>query len=107
MKKKFYNWVYRLALRIIAKNIVIYGNKLTPEYLINKGWILKDGYFIEPNVKDRDLISICWDFDGAEYYSVCHTSKRIYITTETTIEWFENYYLIIHSDNGRYKLAGI
>jgi len=26
---------------------------------------------------------------------------------ESTVEWFELYYLLAHGDNGRYKLAGI
>lgn len=104
MKKKIYNWLFKKAIKVIAINIVKYGNQLTPEYLLNKGWIEKDGYYIEPNMKDRDLVSISFE---AHYYLVWHSSKRTFIALERTIEWFENYYLIIHGDNGRYQLAGI
>jgi len=75
-----------------------------PEYLLKKGWIEQDGYYIEPNMKDRDLVSISFE---AHYYHVWHSSKRTFIALESTIEWFESYYLIIHGDNGRYQLAGI
>jgi hypothetical protein len=104
MKKKIFNYLYKLAIKVIAINIVKHGNQLTPEYLLNKGWIKQDGYYIEPNMKDRDLVSIGFE---SHYYRVWHSSKRTFIALESTIEWFENYYLIIHGDNGRYKLAGI
>jgi hypothetical protein len=104
MKKKIFNWLYKLAIKVIAINIVKYGNQLTPEYLIKKGWIEKDGYYIEPHIKDRDLLSISFD---TNYYRVWHSSNRTFIALENTIEWFDNYYLIIHGDNGRYDLAGI
>ena len=98
MKKKIFNWLYKFAIKVIAINIVKYGNQLTPEYLIKKGWIEQDGYYIESNMKDRDLVSISFE---AHYYRVWHSSKRTFIALESTIEWFENYYLIIHGDNGR------
>ena len=104
MKKKFFNWLYKFAIKVIAINFVKHGNQLTPEYLLNKGWIEQDGYYIEPNMKDRDLVSISFE---SHYYRVWHSSKRTFIALESTIEWFENYYLIIHGDNGRYQLAGI
>jgi hypothetical protein len=104
MKKKVFNWLYNIAIKIIAKNIVKYGNQLTPEYLLKRGWIEKDGYYVEKSMKDRDLISISFE---ANYYRVWHSSRRTFIALESTIEWFENYYLIIHGDNGIYKLAGI
>jgi len=40
MKKKFYNWLFKKALKIIALNLVIYNNQLTPEYLLKRGWLL-------------------------------------------------------------------
>ncbi len=104
MKKKLFNWLYKLALKTIAINIVNYGNRLTPEYLLAKGWIFIDGYYIEPDIKDRDLVSISFE---SHFYRVWHSEKRTFIACESTIEWFENYYLIIHGDNGRYKLAGV
>ena len=104
MRKAIYNWLFRKAVKVIAINIVKHGNKLTTKYLLDRGWIEKDGYYIEPCIKDRDLISIKFE---SNYYRVWHSSKRTFIATERTIEWFESYYLIINSENGRYDLAGI
>jgi len=104
MKKKLLNWLYKLALKIIAINIVKYGNKLTPEYLLKKGWIEKDGYYIESGIKDRDRISIKFE---SNYYRIWHSDKMTFITLENSIEWFEIYYLILHPDNGRYDLSSI
>lgn len=110
MKKKFFNWLYKKAITVIAINIVNYGNKLTPDYLIKKGWVSEydeircKTYYCEPNMKDRDVVYI--EFES-HYYRVWHSSAKTFIALESTIEWFENYYLIIHGDNGRYKLAGI
>lgn len=101
-KKKIYKWLYKLALKVIAINIINHGTRLTPDYLMKKGWILQDGFYIEPNIKDRDLISISFE---AHFYRVWHSSKRTFIAVENTVEWFENYYLLLHPDNGIYKLA--
>jgi hypothetical protein len=103
MKKKIFNWMYGLAIKVIAINIVRYGNKLTPEYLLQKGWIEKDGYYVESNIKDRDLISISFE---ADYCRVWHGANKTFIALEATIEWFENYYCITHN-NGLYDIAGI
>ena len=95
MKKKLFNWLYKYALKVIDTNIEEYGNRLTPEYLLNKGWIEKDGYYIEPNMKDRDLISISFE---SHYYRVWHSADRTFIALESTVEWFEIYYML-HDDN--------
>ena len=110
MKNKFYNWIFKLVMTFIAKRLVHSSNKLTPEYLLSKGWIIsfdevrKKSFYIEDDVKDRDLISVEFDGNG---YRVWHSEKRTFIAAETSLEWFELYYLLIHPDNGRYKLAGI
>lgn len=104
MKKKIYNWLFKKAIKIIALNLVKYSNPLTPEYLIKRGWIEQDGHYFEPNVKDVNRIYIRF---GNNWYSVTHGSKKTYITIESSIEWFENYYLLAHGDNGRFELAGI
>ena len=95
MKKKLFNWLHKYALKVIKINIDTYGNRLTPEYLLNKGWIEIDGYYIEPNVKDRDLILISFE---SHYYRVWHSSKRTFIALASTVEWFETYYML-HDDN--------
>lgn len=104
MKKEIYNWIFKLAKKFISINIVHYGTQLTPKYLIERGWAEEDGYYIEPNIKDRDRISISFEH---HYYRVWHSDKRTFIALESTIEWFELYYLLAHKDNGRYKLAGV
>lgn len=104
MKKKIYNWLFKLSKKNIAINIVKYGTQLTPQYLIERGWVVQNGYFIKPNLKDRDRISI--SFEG-NYYRVWHSETRTFFAMESTVEWFELYYLLAHVDNGRYKLAGI
>lgn len=104
MKKKINNWLFRLAKKVIAKRLVYSSNLLTPQYLIERGWVEENGYYIEPNLKDRDRISISFEH---HYYRVWHSEKRTFFALESTIEWFEMYYLLAHGDNGRYKLAGI
>ena len=93
-----------MALIVIARGIVNSTNRLTPDYLKEKGWELVNGYWIEPNVKDRDRVSIVFE---NHYYRVWHSEKMTFIALESTIEWFEIYFLIIHPDNGRYPLSGI
>jgi len=55
-------------------------------------------------MKDRDLITIQFE---SHYYRVWHSSKLTFIALESSVEWFELYYLLAHGDNGRYELAGI
>lgn len=104
MKKKINEWIYRLALKVIFKRIVNRNNLLTPEYLTERKWIKKDGYYFEPNVKDRDRIYIKFE---EYYYRVFYSSKMTFIALESSVEWFELYYLLSHPDNGRYKIAKI
>ena len=104
MKKKIYNWLFRVAKKVIAINIMKQGTQLTPQYLIERGWVEENDYYIEPNMKDRDRISISFE---SHYYRVWHSEKRTFFALESTVEWFELYYLLAHGDNGRYDLAGI
>jgi hypothetical protein len=104
MKRIIKNLVFKLAKKVIAINIAKHGTQLTPQYLIERGWVEENGYYIEPNIKDRDMISISFE---SHYYRVWHSDKRTFFALESTVEWFELYYLLAHGDNGRYKLAGI
>lgn len=110
MKQRFMQWmagqkwIYALAVKLIANRIVHCQNILTPKYLIDRGWIEKDGYFIEPNLKERDTIWIKFEH---HYFRVYHGAQQTFIALESKIEWFENYHLLAHGDNGRYRLAGI
>jgi hypothetical protein len=99
------NWAYKFALKLIANRIVHSQNKLTREYLMSRGWALIDGkYWVDLSLKDRDKIWIEFEKD---YYRVWHGSDRTFIALESSLEWFENYYLLAHPDNGRYKLASL
>lgn len=109
MKTKIYNWIFKMVMIFIAKRLVHSNNKLTPKYLLFKGWVMQEGdgdrvIYVEPNIKDRDRITIAFDGNG---YRIWHSDKMTFIAAETSLEWFELYYLMIHPDNGRYKLAGI
>jgi hypothetical protein len=97
-------WIYKLALSIICNRIIHQQNLLTPQYLIDKGWIEKDGFYFEPNTKDRDKIWI--QFENT-YFRVWHGKEKTFIGLESKVEWFETYFLMMHSDNGRYELANI
>ena len=106
MKKKLYNWLFKKAMKIVALNLVRYKTILTPEYLLNKGWIEKDGFYFEPGIKDKYKISIKFDEVCSWCYNVYYGKNHTCIASESSVEWFENYYLLAHGDNGRYKLAG-
>lgn len=99
-----FDWIYKLSLTLIA-NRIVHGEKyLTPEFLISKGWIKEGNFFVEPNVKERDKIWIQFEH---HYFRIFHGAERVFIGLESKKEWFENYYLLAHGDNGRYELAGI
>lgn len=84
-------------LKDILKNTISESNDLlTPEYLLQRGWIEEDGFYYQPNIKDRDRISISFEH---HYYRVWHSEKRTFIALESTVEWFELYYLLAHPDN--------
>jgi hypothetical protein len=110
MKKAFIkwmsnqNWIYNLAVKLIANRIVHGQNQLTPKYLMDRGWVEEEGFFVESNIKDRDKIWIKFE---NHYFRIWHGKERTFIGLESKVEWFENYYLLAHGDNGRYQLAGV
>ena len=104
MKNKINEWLFKMAIKITAIRLVRSFKRLTPEYLLQKGFVENNGEYSEPNIKDRDKITVTFE---NHYYRVWHSEKKTFIALESSIEWFEMYYLIIHPDNGRYKLAGI
>lgn len=96
IKKRFNKWLYRIAKYIIVETIYNSENRLTPQYLIDRGWVQFCEYYHEPNVKDRDRISI--SFEG-DFYRVWHSEKLTFVALESTVEWFEMFYLLPHPDN--------
>jgi len=114
MKQKIFNLlskstrVYNLAVRLIANRIIRNGVKLTPQYLENRGFKYneKEGMYCEPFMKKRDVVWVKFE-ERAYAATIRHSDKQIFITTISTIEHFEIYMLLLHSDNGIYGLAGI
>lgn len=99
MKNRINQLLFKLIKKFLSKRFVHSNNRLTPKYLFSNGWIEKDGYYFEPNIKDRDRISITFEH---HFYRVWHSDKLTFIALESTLEWFELYYLMSHPDNGRY-----
>ena len=91
MKNKIRNFIYKLARKVIFKRL-IHGHRLTPYYLTHRGWIKKDGCYIEPIVKDRDRVSIEFEY---HYYRVRHSADKTFIALESTVEWLEMYMLLL------------
>lgn len=95
---------FDFALKIIANKIVHHPTPLRPKYLTDRGYVEENGFYFDPNVKDANRIWI--EFEN-HYYRVYHGTYRVFITLESTQEWYEIYFLTIHSDNGRYDLASV
>lgn len=98
------DWLYKLSISIIANRLVHGQNLLTPEYLIKRGWISDGEFFVEPNIKLRDKLWIRFE---DHWFTIYRGEARTFIGLESKIEWFEIYWLLVHSDNGRYELSGI
>jgi hypothetical protein len=110
MKKRFLNWIFSLALTFIAKRIVWNTEPLTPEYLLELGWIEKAGmnnpaygWYFEPNVKDRDTISIKFE---RGYYRVYHGPDKTFIDVQSSKHWLLTYLFLLDTKE-HYKKAGI
>lgn len=95
IKQRVKEWIYRQAIKVVAKRIVKEQNLLTPQYLIERGWVKEGNYFIEPNIKDRDKIWV--EFEN-HYFRVWHGANKTFIALESKVEWFELYYLCVNND---------
>ena len=94
------------ALYILFLRIIKGDNYLTPDYLIDKGWVVDDDdFYYEEGVKKKFRIYIKFS-DLKNGYMVYLTEEKIYLTYETKIEWFEMFYLLQHPDNGRHEIIG-
>jgi hypothetical protein len=101
MKRKIKKWLYNFSKKIIFRRIVLDDNLLTPNYLENKGWVKDGNTWTEPNVKQRDKIWI--EFEN--HYFRCFIGKdKTFVGLESSEEWFDMFYLLLHGDNGRYDL---
>lgn len=96
--KKLKKYIYELAVKVVNKRIEDKITPLSKQYLLDKGWdtewdeVRKKLFYIEPNIKDRDKISI--EFE-AHYYRVWHGKERTFIALESSQEWFDLYYSLI------------
>jgi hypothetical protein len=89
--KKLKKLIYELARKFVANRLKD-GTQLTTKYLEDHGWRYRDGYFVEPLVKDRDRVSIKFQNSPnvkGHYYQVFHSEKRTFIALEISIEWLE------------------
>ena len=98
------SWIYRLSMKLIANRIVWGNNILTPKYLLDRGFIEQDGFYFEPEIKDRDLITIQFEH---HHYRVWHSKNKTFIALKSSIEWFETYYLLVHDSDKIFELAGV
>jgi hypothetical protein len=85
-------WLYDIASKIVQYRIENSDNFLTEEYLISKGWIKEGEYYTEPNIKERDRISITF---GPWYYRIYHGKDKTFIALKSRLEYFEHYYNLL------------
>lgn len=96
-------WIYDFAVKLVFNRVVHGQNKLTSDYLKKKGWVEENGFHFESGVKESDRVWIKFE---NHYFRVYHGKDKVFIGLESGVEWFENYYLLIHSDNGRHEIVG-
>jgi len=103
IKIRFLEWLYIKAVQFISYQIVMGDKLLTKEHLVKDGWVLKDGYYVEPDVKDRDMVSIKFEH---HYYRVWHGQNKTFIALRSSLKWFELHMLML--ENGKmHEMAGI
>ncbi len=102
MKTEIKQWLFNLCLKTVIKFVNNGDRKLTGTILKERGWEAVNAhgsfYWVEPNIKDRDKIWISFE---NHYYKVWHGKDRTFIALESSLEWFEVYYKMIHPDNRR------
>lgn len=98
LRKEFSLWSWKQEKKILIKRLSGY-NRLQPHHLTSLGFVYaENGYYFQPNIKDRDRISVEFVENGYGY-RVYHSKSMTFIAAENTLEWFETYYLLIHPDN--------
>lgn len=89
-------WIYKFAVKLIANRIENSKVRLSRSYLVTHGWQVEDEkYWVQDGIKYRDKIWIEFEYD---YYRVFHGEDRTFIALESSFEWFENYYILVHGD---------
>lgn len=96
-------WSYKYFLTLIADLLIHSDEHLTPEHLEANGWTSgfvnessddKRIFWYQPNIKERDRVSIEFA-DTLAYYRVFHGENRTFIALESSIEWLELYLLLM------------
>lgn len=97
------DWAYKFAIKLLANRIVHGQNILTPEYLTAKGWVVEDGYFVQPDVVDKYKTWVKFD-DNC--YRVWYGEDRAFVTLAKSAAWLE-LYLLPHQRLDIFRLAGV
>jgi len=91
MKTKIRNFLFKLALKFIAKLLKGKGNKLTKEMLTSNGWVYEvkpnedtTAYYVETNIKERDKVYV--EFKD-HYYRIRYGREKTFIALESRSEW--------------------
>ena len=103
MKKLILKIAFHIAASLLRVSIGRSTSGLTPSHLIKRGFVASDEggrAFYEPNVKGRDRVTVVFE---REYYRVYHSDAMIFVALESSREWFDAYYMLIHPDNRQKK----
>lgn len=97
MKKLTFKILFRAVITLLVKCIAHSKTPLTGADLIAKGFYSEGGFtFTETHVKGRDRITVMLDSTG---YRVYHSDNMIFVAAESSKEWFDAYFMLIHQDN--------
>jgi hypothetical protein len=107
-------WLYEMAKTIIANRIVCEHNMLWPAYLLDRGWVedIDSGMFYEKSENSKQRIWVKFYGIGqnqkvTHYYKVFYGDNKQLIALESTVEWFEVFYMLSHGKRGRYERARV
>ncbi|MBN4061684.1 hypothetical protein JYU20_00620 [Bacteroidales bacterium AH-315-I05] len=94
--KKIKRFIYKIAVKFIAYTIRKNGTQLTPELLLSSGWIKTGNEYHEPDIKDRDRVTITFahHFLSVRYYRVWHSKDKTFIALDSSKEWLQVYLLL-------------
>lgn len=104
------NWAYNWSQKILKFRVSESSNRLTPDHLKHIGWTFHDGFWYDTDIKERDRVWIKFE---RTYYRVWHGRDRIdrtFIALENTVEWLQNYLLLVWSprfDEQSYRIKNM
>jgi hypothetical protein len=81
--------ILKIIIKILYWLLFKKGNQLQPWDLTAAGWVIDEsGFYVEPNIKDRDRVSI--QFEN-HYYRIYHSEYRTFVALEYSREWLQIY----------------